>query len=618
MRTSLQRTSSKNAVREPDRRTVSSPPPAVAPLQRKPDLPNDDAARLAHNFRDVAVGTAPVRRGIGGLPLGLKAGIENISGVAMDDVRVHYNSSRPAQLQALAYTQGSDIHIRPGQERHLPHEAWHVVQQKQGRVRPTMRMKGSAINDSMDLEREADLMGAKALRQGPSSRDGASSALRAQGPRGKASGAPVQMWPEWLDKLRGKKKSNDESAALSPQDQAANNFLTQIHENERQERRQQERSTRNYIPDQHIATVAAPRETKVKSALSPLSGVLSVGAKTADTISQTSSALKSGGLLGVGSSAIGAPASLLDAAVNMKNVVTGGDQKKDKALMMGQAVSSLGSATTTTASGILKGAKAGLSGFSKASSLASTVAGPAALVTGATDIVRGTVGGGLALHRRQKLAAMHGDMDEAMVNSMGQEGGEYRGIVRFAKESQTTKAVRGFGTAIGGGLAVAGGLGLMGLALSNPVGWGLLGGAAAIGGGLALYKKYRQHQQGKKIKNDLEYRMQLNHAGIHVPDDGDLKLTGAKAHLKNLFTTKEIRRHDMVRGQIADELANREHKNDSMNSNIHVPRILGNIGIASKPRSYDDRSHLLESNNQVEDEVKKRKRAKDIARVLEG
>ena len=29
---------------------------------------------------------------------------------------------------ALAYAQGSDIHLAPGQEQHLPHEAWHVVQ----------------------------------------------------------------------------------------------------------------------------------------------------------------------------------------------------------------------------------------------------------------------------------------------------------------------------------------------------------------------------------------------------------------------------------------------------------------------------------------------------------
>ena len=38
-------------------------------------------------------------------------------------------ASQPAQLQAHAYAQGSNIFIAPGQERHLPHEAWHVVQQ---------------------------------------------------------------------------------------------------------------------------------------------------------------------------------------------------------------------------------------------------------------------------------------------------------------------------------------------------------------------------------------------------------------------------------------------------------------------------------------------------------
>jgi len=61
----------------------------------------------------------------------------------------------------LAYAQGKDIHVGPGQEQHLPHEAWHVVQQAQGRVRPTMQMKGAAINDDTGLEAEADVMGAK-------------------------------------------------------------------------------------------------------------------------------------------------------------------------------------------------------------------------------------------------------------------------------------------------------------------------------------------------------------------------------------------------------------------------------------------------------------------------
>lgn len=99
-----------------------------------------------------------------GLPDSLKSGIENLSGHSMDDVKVHYNSSQPAQLNAHAYAQGTDIHIASGQEKHLPHEAWHVVQQKQGRVKPTMQMKGKVnINDDKGLEKEADVMGRKAM-----------------------------------------------------------------------------------------------------------------------------------------------------------------------------------------------------------------------------------------------------------------------------------------------------------------------------------------------------------------------------------------------------------------------------------------------------------------------
>jgi hypothetical protein len=101
-----------------------------------------------------------------GLPDNLKAGVENLSGYSLDDVRVHYNSPKPAQLQALAYTQGTEIHVAPGQEKHLPHEAWHVVQQMQGRVKPTIQAQGVAMNDDRVLEREADRMGNKAITSG--------------------------------------------------------------------------------------------------------------------------------------------------------------------------------------------------------------------------------------------------------------------------------------------------------------------------------------------------------------------------------------------------------------------------------------------------------------------
>ncbi|HEY1255731.1 MAG TPA: DUF4157 domain-containing protein [Terracidiphilus sp.] len=108
---------------------------------------------------EAAAGSAP------GLPPQLKNGVESLSGMSMDHVQVHYNSAKPAQLNALAYAQGSDIHVGPGQDQHLPHEAWHVVQQAQGRVPATKQLKdGVAINDSKALEHEADVMGIKAMQ----------------------------------------------------------------------------------------------------------------------------------------------------------------------------------------------------------------------------------------------------------------------------------------------------------------------------------------------------------------------------------------------------------------------------------------------------------------------
>ncbi len=103
-----------------------------------------------------------------GLPDKLKSGIEYLSGYSMDEVNVHYNSDKPAQLNAHAFAQGTDIYLASKQEKHLPHEAWHVVQQKQGRVKPTLQMKGKVnINDDIGLEKEASIMGTKAMQSTP-------------------------------------------------------------------------------------------------------------------------------------------------------------------------------------------------------------------------------------------------------------------------------------------------------------------------------------------------------------------------------------------------------------------------------------------------------------------
>ena len=104
------------------------------PVQREVD---EDEAALQGWFE------APVqKKNETGMPDHLKVGVEELSG--------------------LAYTQGTDIHVAPGQEQHLPHEAWHVAQQMAGRVEPTTEVGGMPVNDNVALEHEADVMGAKA------------------------------------------------------------------------------------------------------------------------------------------------------------------------------------------------------------------------------------------------------------------------------------------------------------------------------------------------------------------------------------------------------------------------------------------------------------------------
>jgi hypothetical protein len=146
-------------------------PESIAQRQIQSDIQNSTQVQAAAqlqakaNLSTTANPTVQQHKNETGMPDQLKAGIEGMSGMDMSDVRVHHGSDKPAQVQAHAYAQGNDIHLGPGQEQHLPHEAWHVVQQRQGRVQPTKQLKGKvAVNDDAGLEHEADVMGAKAMQ----------------------------------------------------------------------------------------------------------------------------------------------------------------------------------------------------------------------------------------------------------------------------------------------------------------------------------------------------------------------------------------------------------------------------------------------------------------------
>ncbi len=94
-----------------------------------------------------------------GIPGKMRRRFEENSGLSFQDVRVHYSSPLPEQVQAKAFTSGTQVFIGPGQERWLSHELGHVIQQKRGRVAPTVRVNGHPVNDSGTLEREADALG---------------------------------------------------------------------------------------------------------------------------------------------------------------------------------------------------------------------------------------------------------------------------------------------------------------------------------------------------------------------------------------------------------------------------------------------------------------------------
>ncbi len=105
-----------------------------------------------------------------GMPDAVKNKMEGSFNTDFSDVTIHPDSSKAPEVGALAYTQGHDIHFAPGQfspntssgQKLLGHELAHVVQQREGRVKPTTEIGGLPVNDNPALENEADKQGNKA------------------------------------------------------------------------------------------------------------------------------------------------------------------------------------------------------------------------------------------------------------------------------------------------------------------------------------------------------------------------------------------------------------------------------------------------------------------------
>ncbi len=177
----------RDASADPPQKTPS--PEAATPVQRRPGsgLPNRLAAiprqcacrpqgptlqaKPQWTLRDDSEdpSPSPIQAKTAGAG-GALAKMERAFGQDFSKVRLFPDSRRAADMGAVAFTQGSDVHFSPGSwqphsaagQALLGHELAHVVQQRQGRVKPTGRIGGAPLNDSPTLEQEADRMGARA------------------------------------------------------------------------------------------------------------------------------------------------------------------------------------------------------------------------------------------------------------------------------------------------------------------------------------------------------------------------------------------------------------------------------------------------------------------------
>jgi hypothetical protein len=134
-----------------------------------------------------------------GLPQQMRVDAERESGFDLGSVRVHRDSCEPATQGAKAFARGDEIHLGQGRESSLGHELWHVVQQRQGRVGSTASSDRGLLDNSPDLEREAERIGSRLLRGGPT-----------DSPRGVAAAGAVVQHDGWkLAALHAKIESDN-------------------------------------------------------------------------------------------------------------------------------------------------------------------------------------------------------------------------------------------------------------------------------------------------------------------------------------------------------------------------------------------------------------------------
>lgn len=172
------------------------------------------------NFKDLSEVNLTPNSGGQPMPELVQQKMETSFSTDFSDVRIH-EGSQAEKIGALAYTQGKNIHFRPGKyqpttqsgQELLGHELAHVVQQQAGRV-TAPQSKGVAINADPQLETEADVLGVKAAR-GESAQVTGAGAANSGVQRMPAQGNVVQCMREGKQRAdRPSDREEDDSADI--------------------------------------------------------------------------------------------------------------------------------------------------------------------------------------------------------------------------------------------------------------------------------------------------------------------------------------------------------------------------------------------------------------------
>ncbi len=131
-----------------------------------------ERSQLGQSFDQAEFPTESLQPATSGRPLPkfLREKMESAFDTDFSNVRVHEDGNAE-QIGALAYTRGKNLHFAPGQfrphstegQKIIGHELTHVVQQRSGHVF-LPQGEDLPINSNSKLEREADIMSAKAVQ----------------------------------------------------------------------------------------------------------------------------------------------------------------------------------------------------------------------------------------------------------------------------------------------------------------------------------------------------------------------------------------------------------------------------------------------------------------------